>query len=339
MSKGSFFKVRGLFVLLVVLLTFTIPTFTSAAEKAKIHLTLTCGMEDDHPITLGVKKFAELLKEKTNGRITSDVYPNSTLGSDRELVEQVNSGLIDGHGTATSLLANFSKSMAVFDLPYLFVNEDHATAVLNSNILTKEIDKLEKVSNIKMLTWFKLGWRNITNSKREVRTPADMKGIKIRVIENPVMIAQFSAVGAIPTPMAWSELYTALQQKTVDAQENPTYVILNNSIDEVQPYLSLTEHSYTVAALIFSKQRFDSLSPEDQTAVLEAASEAHEYQVAVANERETQAVAKLKKRGNCKIVEQIDKKPWIAAMRTIYPKFTKSFSAELVDSIVNYKFK
>ncbi len=339
MQKKKYFKTQVMFVLLVVLFTSTIPAFSSVAEKAKIHLTLTCGMEDDHPITLGVKKFAELLEQKTDGRITSDIYPNSTLGSDRELVEQVNSGLIDGHGTATSLLANYSKSLAVLDLPYIFVNEEHATAVLNSEILTSEINKLEQISNIKMLSWFKLGWRNVTNSKREVRTPDDMKGIKIRVIENPVMIAQFSVVGAIPTPMAWSELYTALQQKTVDAQENPTYVILNNSIDEVQPYISLTEHSYTVAALIFSKQRFDSLSPEDQNAVLEAASEAREYQVAVANERESQAVAKLKERGHSQVVEQIDKEPWIAAMRSIYPEFTEALGVDLVESIINFQYK
>ena len=312
---------------------------TAEAKEQKIHLTLTCGMEDDHPITLGVKKFAELLEKKTNGRITSDIYANSTLGSDRELIEQVNAGLIDGHGTATSLLANYSPTMAVFDLPYLFVSEDHAKAVLNSEILQKQIQLLEEASGIKMLTWFKLGWRNITNSVRPVYSPNDMKGIKIRVIENPVMIAQFKAVGAIPTPMAWSELYTALQQKTVDAQENPTYVILNNSLDEVQPYLSLTEHSYTVAALIFSKKRFESLSPEDQKSVVEAAQEAKEYQVAVANEREALAVKKLKERGNCKIVEHIDKEPWIKAMRSIYPEFTVAMGADLVNGIINFKFK
>lgn len=336
MSKRGFSKIEVSWVLLIVMFVAAFPVF--AAEKPKIHLILTCGMEDDHPITLGVKKFAELLKQKTDGRITADVYPNSTLGTDRELVEQVNSGIIDGHGTATSLLANYSKSMAVFDLPYLFVSEKHATAVLNSTILTNEISKLERASNIKMLTWFKLGWRNITNSKREIRTPNDMKGIKIRVMENPVMIAQFAAVGAIPTPMAWSELYMALQQKTVDAQENPSYVILNNSLDEVQPFLSKTEHSYTVAALIFSKKRFDSLTPEDQAAVLASASEARDYQVAVATDREAQAISKLKQRGKCKIVEEIDKKPWIAAMRTIYPQFTQSLGTDLVESIINFKF-
>lgn len=227
--------------------------------------------------------------------------------------------------------------MAVFDLPYLFVSDEHAEAVLNSEILQNQMKILEEKSGIRMLAWFKLGWRNITNSKRAVYVPDDMKGIKIRVIENPVMIAQFKAVGAIPTPMAWSELYTALQQNTVDAQENPTYVILNNSLDEVQSHISLTEHSYTVAALIFSKQTFDSLSAQDQNAVISAAEEAKEYQVAVAKEREALAVDKLKARGNCEIIETIDKEPWIAAMRTIYPEFTKSLGVELVESIVNFK--
>lgn len=310
----------------------------SSTSNDKVHLTLTCGMEDTHPITMGVIKFAEILEERSGGRITADIYPNSTLGSDRELVEQVNAGLIDGHGTATSILANYSQSMSVFDLPYLFVNEEHATAVLNSEILEKEQAKLEENSGIKMLTWFKLGWRNVTNSKRPINRLDDMKGIKIRVIENPVMIAQFEAVGAIPTPMAWSELYTALQQKTVDAQENPTYVILNNSLDEVQPYLSLTEHSYTAAALIFSKSRFESFTLEDQELVLQAALEAKEYQVKLAKEREDEAVAKLKERGNCEIVENFVKDPWIEKMRSIYPQFEDKLGKDLIQSIIDFKY-
>ncbi len=310
---------------------------TVRAADAPIRLTLTSGMEDTHPLTMGIKKFAELLKEKSGGRIVGTVHANAVLGTDRELVEQVSAGLIDGHTTATTLVANFSPKLSIFDLPYIFENEAHATAVMNSPIFEDQ-KKLLEGTGIKMLTWFKLGWCNVTNSKRPVHTPEDMAGIKIRVMENPVMIRMFEAVDAIPTPMAWSELYTALQQKTVDGQENPTYVILNNSLDDVQPYLSLTEHTYSCACLIFSEKRFNALSPEDQKLVLEAADEAREYQVALAIEREKAAVEEMLKRGKCAIVQDIDKKPWMEKMRSIYPEFEKSLDKDIIQAILNFKY-
>lgn len=308
-----------------------------AATPPSIHLTLSSGMEETHPLTLGIKKFAEILEQKSGGRITSDVHPGAVLGTDRELCEQVSAGLIDGHVTATSLVANFSPQLAVFDLPYIFESEQHATAVLNSDIFTRQ-QELLKGSGITMLTWMKLGWRDITNSKRPVLVPDDMKGIKIRVMENPVMIRMFEAVGAIPTPMAWSELYTALQQKTVDAQENPTYVILNNSLDDVQSHLSLTEHVYSCACLIFSEKRFNEMSPEDQKLVREAAVEARVYQVETATGRENEAVQKMKERGKCAIVEKIDKKPWIEKMRSIYPEFESKLDKAAIQAIIGFKY-
>lgn len=304
----------------------------AAAEK----IVLKAGMaiNQDHPYYYGIERFGEIVSEKTDGRITVEIYHSGQLGGERDLIEGMRMGSVDMAAVSSAPVSSFVPKIAVFDLPYLFTSRDMAYKVMDGPVGERFFADLAD-QKIKGLGWFENGFRNITNNKLPIYTPEDLKGIKIRVMESPVPIATFNVAGANPTPMAWGEVFTALQQGTIDAQENPLPVIYTQKLYEVQKYLSLTEHFYAPALFLMSGDMFDSLSAEDQALFMEAAAEATAYEREVSLEQAESFVDKCVEEGM--EVNEVDKEPFVEAMAPVYAQFEEELGKELIEEIMNTK--
>jgi len=225
--------------------------------------------------------------------------------------------------------------IAILDIPFLFRDYAHARAVLDGPIGQDLLKKFEP-KGIHALAWGENGFRNMTNSKHPVNGPEDLKGLKMRTMENPVHIQAYRAFGIIPTPMAFTEVFTALQQGTVDGQENPLSVITSAKLDQVQKYMTLTGHVYSPALILMSKAQYDKLSATDKQAFAEAAKEAVKANRARIDDDERKAVADLKAKGMI-IVENPDKSKFQAALGPTFEDFGKKFGQDNIDKIKNYK--
>ena len=251
-------------------------------------------------------RFAELVKERTKGAIEIQVFPNGVLGNDPTTINAVRGGSLDIALTGNPFFTGLAPKLNVLDLPFLFRDRKHAAAVLDGPIgegLRKELEG----SNLKALATWDIGWRNLTNNRRPVRTPDDLKGLKIRTTPNPAHIKAFQLLGAVPTPMAFTELFTALEMGSVDGQENPVTLILNAKFFEVQKHLTLTRHAFTTGPLVMNKAKFDALSPELQKILVETRQGSGA--AAVEDERGQRSVsslAELKAKG-MQVVETVDR--------------------------------
>lgn len=249
---------------------------TASASDKKMQLSLGHVAIETTPVGMGTDYFAKILSEKTNGRITVDVYPNSQMGGNRELIEQLQMGTLNFCSPSAAFLGGFTDKTALFDLPYLFTSEENAFKVFDSEVGQAILADLEG-AGLKGLCWFAMGWRNVT-CNNEVHSPADMKGLKLRVMENQMHIDHFNALGCSAIPMSFAEVYTSLQQGVIDAQENPYSQIDTQRFYEVQKYLIETQHIYDPVPLIASKVWWDTLDAEDQGIILECVAEALEYE-------------------------------------------------------------
>ena len=219
------------------------------------------------------KDFKKRIEASSNGRIEVQIYPAGQLGVDRELMESMQLGNVDMTVITASDINQFVPEMAVQDLPYVFKDWDHVWAFLKSDT-AKDLYSLTDSANMKTLGFMPRGFRNVTNNTKPINTPEDLQGMKLRVAESEVYIDTFKALGANAQAMAWGEVFTALQQGTVDGHENTVITIRDYKINEVQKYLSMTQHFFAFAALQMSSKTFDSLSAEDQKLVVTAANEA-----------------------------------------------------------------
>jgi TRAP-type transport system periplasmic protein len=245
----------------------------SAINAGAEQLKLACTAPTTDPWYLALVKFAELVKTKTNGALEIAVFPSGQLGNDPQILQGVRMGSIDIGMTGNPFYTTFEPFLNVLDLPYLFRDSSHAYRVLDGEIGKEMLSHLEK-HGMKGLGFLDLGFRNMTNSKRPVKEPEDVKGLKIRVTPNPAHVAAWKLLGALPTPMPFTEVYMALKNGTVDAQENPINLIHANKFFEVQKYLSLTRHAYTVAEVSINLKKFQSFSAPHQKVMVEALQEA-----------------------------------------------------------------
>lgn len=241
------------------------------------------GASDSHPQGLAAKRFAELVKAKTQGRVTIHTYGSGKLGSDPQMQSSVQGGTLEMMTGPTSNLVGSIKEFGVFDLPYLFANYKEVDAVLDGSVGKMLLDKLDAL-NLVGLSYQENGFRHITNSRRPIVKADDIHGLKIRVIQNPVFIDTFKALGANPVPMPFTDLYNALESKAVDAQENPPGLIEASKFYEVQKYMTTTGHIYTPFIVIASKKWWGTLSDADKKAVKDAAQEAAVYQRKITRE-------------------------------------------------------
>ena len=271
------------------------------------------GTTTGHPTHFALVRFAELVSEKTNGDVKVEVYPDRQLGEEREMVEGLQFGSVDMAVVSTGPLLAFAPEIGIVDLPFLFRDSPHVYATLDGDVGKDLLGKFD-TRGIHGLAWWENGWRHLT-AKKEISKPEDLTGLKLRTMQNPVHMAAFEKLDASPVPMVWGEVFTSLGQGVIDAQENPITVIYVNSLWEVQSHLMLTGHVYGPHVALFSKMKWDSLTPEQQAAVSEAVAEATGFQREKAAELEKDYLAKLKEKGMT--VVEIDTTSFRDALRDL----------------------
>jgi len=268
-------------------------------------------------------KFQDLVAERTEGAVSIELYPNASLGDERTLLEGMQIGTVDMGVITNGPVANFVEEMAVFELPFLFPSPQAAYDVLDGPIGKELLNKLSDV-NLKGLAYAERGFRNLTNSERAVNKPEDMDGLRIRVMENPVYVDTFRALGANAIPMAWTEALTAMQQGTIDGQENPVNVVHSFKLNETQNYMTLSRHTYAPAIFVMGMPAWNKLPEAAQDVLAQAAQEAAEYERKVNAEMASKQLAELSEAGM-----QINDNPDIAAFQSavapVYEKYGKQF--------------
>lgn len=315
-------------VFLAALLVFA----AAGAFAAEITLKLGHIADPQNPYAMGAEKFAELVKEKTGGAVEIQIFPSSQLGNQRDLIEGLTFGTVDLTMTSTAVLGNFLTEAAVFDLPFIFRDIPHAYKALDT--VGMEICKPLEKRGIKVLSMFENGVRHMTNNRNPIRKPEDVKGLKIRVMEQPIYIEMMKALDASPTPMAFGELFTALQQGVVDGQENPFSIIYSSSFYEVQKYLSVTGHIWGSALLCFNSSVWNKISEEDKAIVKKAADKWRDEQRRQTVAQEGEFLQKLKDKGM--EVAEVDKAAFQQAVQSVWNEYEGVFGKELMDLVRKY---
>lgn len=333
---------RVISVMLACLLMFSMVACSGGSDKqtetkadgGKPEYTFNLAMDssEDTVTYLFAEKFKNVLEEKTNGKIVVQLYSNGQLGGDREIAESVQAGNIDFAVQTTAPQVNFIPELAVFDMPSVFPNAKIARAALDSSFFNTVSDVYEE-SGFKLLGFVDQGFRTMSSNKK-VENIEDFKGQKIRTMENPYHIAYWRAIGANPTPMAFSEVYIGLQQGTIDAQENPYEVIVSNKLYEQQKYVINTNHIFHIISLITNPNRYNGLSKEYQKAIDEAAAEAKQWAREQADKRVADRVKIMTDNG----VEIVDLTPELHEQmkkkaESVYDTIRSEIGNELVDSL------
>ncbi len=236
--------------------------FAPEAQAAKYIMKVAFTTPETDGITVGSRAFAKYVGEKTNGEVEVQVYPGGQMGSEREMIEGVQMGILEAAVPSTGVFANYDPNMIIFDIPYMFANWPIAYEVLDGPVGQKLADGFLAKTGIRILGFTENGYRHYTNSVRAVSKPDDLKGLKIRTMENPIHMAITRSTGAIPTPMPFLEIYTALAQKVVDGQENPISLIVAMRFHEVQKYMTLDGHVYSPLALLINDAFYKGLPDE-----------------------------------------------------------------------------
>ncbi|KKI92160.1 ABC transporter substrate-binding protein [Bacillus sp. SA1-12] len=292
------------------------------------------GNSETHPQGQGMAKFKELLEEKSGGKMKVQNFFDATLGDDLKMTEALQAGLQEVTVPSTSPLVGMIKEFGIYDFPFVFNSEKEAYTVLDGTVGKKLLDKLPEHDLVGLGYW-ENGFRNLTNSKHPIETVKDFKGLKIRTMQNEVHLDAFSKLGANPSPMAFSEVFTALESGTVDGQENPLATIKTQKYNEVQDYLSLTKHVYTPFVFLVSKKFWDSLSEEEQKIMSEAAQEAGEYQRTLNQEEDEKALKILEEEG-MKINEVTPEEAakMKESIQPVIDDFAKKFGEDLVEEMM-----
>lgn len=307
----------------------------SASAMAVTTMRISVSIPQNSHQGVAIDTFAKEVEKRTEGRYKIQTFYSASLGAEREATEAVQLGTQELTFTSTGPIPNFVPEVKILDVPFLFRDYAHARAVLDGPIGQELLQKFD-ARGIKALAWGENGFRHMTNSKRPVNAPEDLKGLKMRTMENPVHVQAYKGFGIIPTPMAFSEVFTALQQGTVDGQENPLSVITSAKFDQVQKYLTLTGHVYSPCVFLMNKGAFDKLSAADKTAFLEAAKEGVKANRMRVDSDEKIAVADLRAKGMT-VVDQVDKTRFQSALTPVYADFEKQFGKANLDRIRNYK--
>ena len=319
---------KKIFVLIsiVLLLVGSLSLAGVAADNSRI-IKLSHVVNEKDSFHMSALKFKEIVEEKTAGNIKIEIHPNAELGDERTLLEGMQMGTIDMGVITNGPIANFLPEIAVFEMPFLFGTPEEAYAVLDGPIGQKILKNLEKVK-LHGLAYSERGFRNLTNSVRPVKTASDVNGLKIRLMENPLYVDTFKALGANAVPMAWTECLTALSQKTIDGQENPVVVIYSFKLYESQKYMTLDRHTYAPATIVTSLKVWDSLSPEEQKIFSEAAKEAGDTAREYNNDNEAAQLKVIKENG-MEVIDNPDLDSFREAVKPVYEKYGPKFKGVL----------
>src|SRR5580700_9715902 len=310
-----------------------VATISARAQTPK-SLKLGYILSTDSQLGAGGTVFADEIAKRTQGRYRVEQYPNSALGGEVEMLKAVQLGTINMAFITGAPLPNFVPDIGVFNIPFLFRDLAHAHAVLDGPIGRSYLERFRE-KDLVALAWGENGMRHITNSKHAIRVPGDLKGLKLRLPQSDVMLAGFKALGADVSPLAFPLLYGALQSGQYDGQENPIATIQSSKFDQVQKFLTLSGHVYDPAILFISEDSFDDLSADDKKSFLEAAKLAGEASRKFAADAEKNGIAELQKSG-MKIVADVDRTKFAAAMASANPIFAKQFGGELIEKIRSY---
>ncbi|HWP19737.1 MAG TPA: TRAP transporter substrate-binding protein [Burkholderiaceae bacterium] len=303
----------------------------AAASQAQTVLKIGYATSKESHYGVGSTVFCNEIEKNTQGRYKCQHFPNSALGGEREQIEAVQLGTQDLVNTSTGPLGNFVPEVKIVDIPFLFRDYDHARKVMDGPI-GQELQKKMAAKGLINLAWTENGFRHMTNSKRPIVKADDASGLKMRTMENKVHMDGYKTFGILPTPMPFPELFTALQQGTVDGQENPIPVILASKFSQVQKHLSLTGHVYSPAALILSPNVWNKLSDADKQVFLEAAKKGAAAQRKKVNDDEANGIAQLKKDG-MQVVEKVDGESFRKAVAPAYAQYAKEFGADKIAAI------
>ena len=307
----------------------------SLAAQAQTVMKNSISVAQNSHQGVAIDVFAQEVEKRTGGRYKVQNFYSGALGGERESIEAVQLGTQELAFSSTGPVPNFVPATRILDIPFLFRDKAHARAVLDGPIgqdLLKEFDS----KGFKALAWAENGVRHMTNSRRAVNTPEDLKGLKMRTMENPVHVAAYKGFGIITTPMAFPEVFTALQQGTVDGQENPLSVIISAKFDQVQKHLTLTGHVYSPAIFVMNKGAFDKLSAADKQAFIDAAREGTKANRARVDEDDAKGVADLRAKGMT-VIDTIDKAKFVSALAPVNAQFEKDFGKANLDRIRNFK--
>lgn len=315
----------------LILATGSIFAEAEADAEKEVTLKLGYGAPTSNPRHIVAEQFAEWVNEQSNGTITIDLYPAEMLGTDRQMGEAVSMGTLDMSINAHGVVAAYEPKLAALELPFLFSTPEKVDIVLDGPIGTELASNLPK-KGIRVLAYWENGLRQITNSKRPIETPVDLNGIKIRTPENKMTLDIFKSLGASPAPLAFSELYMALSQGVFDAQENPITNIHAAKFDEVQAYISITNHKYESCPMIISENVWKKLSEAQQTILAEGAQKFAVEHRAMVRGNEATLLEDLEAKGMQ--VSRPDTSAFQAATSSVYDKWADTLGQDLIDKIV-----
>lgn len=275
------------------------------AGSSTTSLSFAYELPNDHPWGIGAEEFKKIVEEETNGEITVEIHGAGSLaGSGREIQESVKVGTID-IGISSTPMAQMNPFVDIFSLPYIFNDRESAWEILDGKIGEQVGEKLEE-DNLKHLAYWEDGFRQVTNSKQQIKSPEDFDGLRIRVPESELRIETFNALGASPLPMSWSEVFTALQQGTIDGQENPLSVVDSSSFYDVQEFLTITNHVYSPATLFINIDKWNSLSEEHQEIILKASYAGRDINRELNKDQDETLIKELEEKGmDIHIIEDI----------------------------------
>ncbi|MBR0651702.1 DctP family TRAP transporter solute-binding subunit [Roseomonas terrae] len=304
----------------------------TAPAQAQTEITVQHALPANSHTGVGAYTFKEAFERLTNGRYRVIAQRQD---NEREMVESAQIGTIDCTFTSTGPVGNFVPEVRLFDVPFLFRDAAHARGVLDSEVGQQVLARFP-ARGLVGVVWLENGFRNMTNSRREINTPADLRGLKIRTMENQVHMRAFQTLGALPTPMAFSELIPALQQGTVDGQENPISVIVANNIFQVQRYFTMTRHVYSPQVMICNPQTVARLSQADRALFYQAAQEAQRANRARVTADDEAGVAELRRRGMT-VITEVDTAAFQAALAPAFAEWERTLDAATLRRIRDWQ--
>ncbi|MBU8772191.1 TRAP transporter substrate-binding protein [Cytobacillus oceanisediminis] len=307
-----------------------------AEQQGVITLRLAQSKAGNHPVSKGIDKFAELIKEKSNGELAVETFHDSLLGSDREVIESAQRGSLEMASSSTPNMTSFTNYFTAWDLPYIFENKEEVYKAVDGKpgeIIRKEMEH----SGFKVIFFPDYGFRQVVNNVRPIILPEDLKGLKIRTTNSKIEQADFKQFGASPTPVAWSEVFTALQQGTVEGEGNSYSLLWDSKHQEVLKYATEVNYNYSSDIVVMNKEIFNGLSKQHQNIIMEAGKEATAWQRELANAREAEAKQQFLDFG-IEIYEPSpqEMKVWKQSVKTVWDQFVKEGAAdpEYVDTIL-----
>ena len=303
------------------------------AEFQARTIRVSNGINQDHPVGNGIEAMQKCLDEKSGGKLKLQTFWGGALGGDLQATQALRSGVQEAVVTSSSPLVGIVPALGVFDLPFLFSNAQEAYKVLDSDFGDMMNEKLAAVGLVNLGYW-ENGFRNLSNSVRPVTKWEDMEGMKVRVMQNNIFLDTFQNLGANATPMAFGEVFSALETKTIDAQENPYVTIDTSKFFEVQKYVTETNHAYTPFLFLFSKPIFDSYAPEEQAALRECATVGRDVERKVIGELNKKSLAKIEAEGiKFNTLTPEEHKRMLEKSQVVYEKHKEEIGADVVDGI------